>query len=358
MQSNSRTFAILGIVASILGLTFAALSSIDYAQHLDRHLHDVHCSLIPGLTSGADEENPCRAAMYSAYSAILRGDYWGGIPISLFALGAFAFFLGFSLYLFFAGAHAPRTALLFFGATGVTPLLVSLLMFVISITKLGTVCLTCVGIYVASALLAVAALLAFRSLDDPFVARPAGRWAGPLMWVLGLGAATLIPSVVYASAVPDHRSYMKSCGKLEKAVESHNALLKMKTAKSVRPATLFEDPLCPTCRAFHQRMVAEDAFDRLDVQMAMFPLDSDCNWMLTTPLHPGACLVSKAVICGGEQSRQVLEWAYDEQDDLVKAAKAGEAQLKARISRRWGPQILSCMDTSATKIPISGSSTR
>ncbi|SRR6266542_1759609 len=352
MQSNSRTFAILGIVASVLGITFAALSSIDYAQHLDRHLHDVHCSLIPGLTSGADEENPCRAAMYSAYSAVLRGDYWGGIPISLFALGAFSFFLGFSLYLFFAGAHAPRLALLFFGITGVTPLLVSLLMFVISITKLGSLCRTCVGIYLSSALLAVAALLAFRNLDDPFVPRRAGSWVGAALWVLALGAATLLPSVVYANAVPDHRSYMKSCGKLEKTVEPHNALLKMKTAKSVRPAILFEDPLCPTCRAFHQRMLAEDAFDRLDVQMALFPLDSDCNWMLTTPLHPGACTVSKAVICGGDQSRQVLEWAYDEQDELVKAAKAGEAQLKALISRRWGPQVASCMDSAATKLKL------
>ena len=42
-------YAILGIAGSLLGLVFAAYSSVDYAQHLDRHLHDVHCSLIPGL---------------------------------------------------------------------------------------------------------------------------------------------------------------------------------------------------------------------------------------------------------------------------------------------------------------------
>ena len=46
----TRNFGIAGIVASVLGLTFAAYSSIDYAQHLDRKLHDVHCSLIPGLS--------------------------------------------------------------------------------------------------------------------------------------------------------------------------------------------------------------------------------------------------------------------------------------------------------------------
>jgi hypothetical protein len=152
--------------------------------------------------------------------------------------------------------------------------------------------------------------------------------------------------------VPDHRPYLKSCGKLEKPVEAHNALIRMKTPSSVRQATLFEDPLCPTCRAFHQRMIAEGAFDRLDVQMALFPLDSDCNWMLTTPLHPGACTVSKAVICGADQSRQVLEWAYDQQDELVSAAKSGDAHLRALIGRKWGPQLLSCIDAPATKLKL------
>jgi hypothetical protein len=350
---SPRRFASMGLAASLLGLTFAALSSVDYAQHLDRHLHDVHCSLIPGLSGGADEENPCRAAMYSAYSALFRGSYWGGIPISLFALGAFSFFVGFTLYLLLAGPRASKNALLFFAAIGVTPLAVSIVMFLISITKLGSLCKTCVGIYLSSTLLAAAAFFAWRAFREGGGQPEPGKWGPPVLWALGLGAATLLPSVVYASAVPDQRSYLKSCGKLEKTVESHGALLKMRTPSSVRPATLFEDPLCPTCRAFHQRMIAEGVFDRLDIQMVLFPLDSDCNWMLTTPLHPGACTVSKAVICGGDQARQVLEWAYDEQDELVKAAKSGgDAALRALIGKKWGAPLLSCMDTSATKLKL------
>ena len=352
MQSTSRTYAIFGIAGSVLGLVFSTLSTVDYAEHLDRHLHDVHCSLIPGLVSGADEENPCRAAMYSAYSALYRGTYWGGIPISLFAIGAFSFFLGFSLYLFFAGDGASRKALTFFSIAGMTPLLVSLFMFFISVTKIGSLCKTCVGIYVSSALLAVGAFLAYRQLGDPLVERREGKWGPPVVWVVALLVAALLPSLVYAGAVPDQRPYLKSCGKLEKPVEAHGALIRMKTPMSVRQATLFEDPLCPTCRAFHQRMLAEGAFDRLDVQMSLFPLDSDCNWMLTNPLHPGACTVSKAVICGADQARQVLEWAYDQQDELVAAAKSSDAQLRAMIGRRWGPQLVSCLDTPATKLKL------
>jgi uncharacterized membrane protein len=352
MHPQSRTYAIFGIAGSLLGLVFAAYSSVDYAEHLDRHLHDVHCSLIPGIVSGADEENPCRAAMYSSYSALFRGSYWGGIPISLFALGAFSFFLGFSIYLFLAGNGVSKKALAFFAAAGMTPLAVSILMFFISITKIGSLCKTCVGIYLSSALLAVGAFLAYRKLGEPFSERLEGKWGPPVLWALALLGFTVLPSVVYAGAVPDEKPYLRSCGKLEKPVEAHNALIRMRTPASVRPATLFEDPLCPTCRAFHQRMLAEGAFDRLDVQMALFPLDSDCNWMLTNPLHAGACTVSKAVICGADQARQVLEWAYDQQDDLVKAAKAGDAQLRALIGRRWGPQVVSCIDAPATKLKL------
>src|SRR5258708_7074295 len=36
---SPKGYAGMGLVASVLGLTFAAYSSVDYAQHLDRHLH-------------------------------------------------------------------------------------------------------------------------------------------------------------------------------------------------------------------------------------------------------------------------------------------------------------------------------
>jgi uncharacterized membrane protein len=349
----SNPFAILGLLASILGLTFAVLSSIDYARHLDRHLHDVHCSLVPGLTTRADdEENPCRAAMYSAYAAVFRGALWGGVPISLFAVGAFSFFLAFSLYLWLAGPSAPKTALGFFAAVGLTPLAVSVCMFVISLTKLGALCKTCVGIYLSSVLLAVSALLSLRALLRTDPDEPVGSWIMPVLWSFGLVVSTFVPSVVYAASVPDERPFLAGCGKLQKTVESHNALIKMKTPASVRPALLFEDPLCPTCRAFHQRMVAEGAFDRLDVQMSLLPLDSECNWMLTTPLHPGACTVSKAVICAGDRARDVLEWAYEEQDDLLKSARAGDAVLRGAISKRWGNDIVRCLDATSTKLRL------
>lgn len=357
---KSRTPAIIALVASIVGLVFAATSTFDYAAHLDRRLHDVHCSFIPGAPPTSEAE-ACRAAMYSPYAALFRENIWGGIPISLFAIGAFAFFLGYSVYLVVAGPAAPKKAVGFFGVVGITPLLVSAIMFTISATQLHSFCKVCVGIYAASFFLAVGALLGLfgiRRTDDPAPrneldpARPAGSWMIPVAWLPALGAVSLIPAAVYASAAPNHRPYLDKCGTLKRAPIATDDLLPIKGTRAVREALFFEDPLCPTCRGFHQRLKAENVYERLDIKLAMFPLDTTCNWMLDQTLHPGACTVSKAVICGGDRSKEVLDWAYDEQDDVSKAGKAGEPTLRALIEKRWGPAILKCMDSKEADLKL------
>lgn len=362
--ANSRVPAGLALVGSALGLLFATNSTLDYANHLDRRLHDVHCSFIPGAPPTADAD-ACRAAMYSPYSALFKEQYWGGIPISLFAIGAFAFLGGFALYLLLSGARAPRKAVVFYAAVSTTPLLVSLMMFVISLTKLGSICQTCMGIYLSSLLTAVGGLLCLTTLkpgpaagyspgpyDRPAnvadaASRPVISSLFPIAWLGALGVATLIPARIYAMSVPDHTPYLGRCGELKK--KPIPDLLKLATSTPTKQATLFEDPLCPTCKAFHQRLVVGDMFEKLDAKLALFPLDSECNWMLDQPMHPGACIVSRAVICGGPQSRTVLEWAYDEQDMLTEAGKQGAKQLTAVIERRWGKQMTQCMERASTK---------
>jgi hypothetical protein len=152
--------------------------------------------------------------------------------------------------------------------------------------------------------------------------------------------------------VPDHRPYLSKCGVIKQPVEKNDALVKIHGSRAVKPAILFEDPLCPTCKGFHERLVAEGVFERLDVQLSLFPLDSACNWMLEEPLHPGACTVSKAVICGGERAKEVLEWAYSDQEYLARAGKAGEGTLRSVIQQRWGPDVLKCIDDRATSVRL------
>jgi protein-disulfide isomerase len=360
--SNSRVPAAIALVGSLLGVLFATYSTLDYANHLDRRLHDIHCSIIPGAPV-TDAGDACRAAMYSPYSAVLKEQFWGGIPISLFAQGAFVFFVGFSLYLLLSGPRASKQALQFFAALGVTPLLVSLLMLTLSLLKVGSVCKTCAGIYTASTLLALGALLNLRNLratpafasmeaatappELQQAARPTVSLLHPVAWLLALAVATAIPARVYASSLPDHRPFLGNCGTLKKVKEPRSLLL-LPTSAPVRQATLFEDPLCPTCRAFHHRLLAEKLFDRLKPTLVLFPLDSECNWMLDEPLHPGACVVSRAVLCGAENARAVLEWAYEQQPELSEAGKQGAAAVEALLAARFGDALVQCAKSKET----------
>lgn len=384
---RERWPAALALVAALLGLTFGSLSSLDYIQHLDRQIHDVHCSYVPGLGAEASPDNACRVAMYSPFAALFRDSFWGGVPIALFAVGAFGFFAAFALYLLLAGPLAPRRGLLFLAVFGVAPLLVSVLMGTISVLKLGHFCKTCVGIYISSAMLAVAGIAGYAgdrvgvSPNAPTAALPRRipptwsgapdatlvdpepferKWGRPLggfmlipAWALALALFSTVPALLYVSALPSYASYIHGCGTLEKPTEATNALLHVTFPGATQPATLFVDPLCPTCKAFHQRLVSEGLLDKLDLTLVVFPLDNDCNWMLDRPVHPGSCVVSKAVICSEHRALPVLEWAYENQDELLAAAKSGGGipNVRAMIKARW-PGLDACIDAKETKMRL------
>jgi uncharacterized membrane protein len=366
---HAKLIGVLTAVCAVLGLIFAAYSTYDYALHLDRQVHSVHCSFIPGAPIAEDGENACKTALFSPYSAIFRSTYWGGIPISLFAVGTFAFFAGFGIYLALAQNKAPRYAWLFLAIAGFLPLGASIVMFTISATKLGTFCKLCVGVYLASIGIAVASGLAiarYRRPPVPIGPGPSrdgsrrvdlgpvhsGSPALPFAWLAVLGITSLLPAVVYASSLPDYNQYLSSCGNLQVKTEAHNALLKIPTLRPVQPVLLFEDPLCPTCKSFHERLIIEGALEQLDVTLALFPLDTECNWMLDRPLHPGACVLSRAVLCAGPNARAALEWSFANQEELREAGKAGVAQLKKKIEQRFGPELVACVDDRKTTIKL------
>lgn len=372
-SSALRVPAILAFAGALLGFAFAASSTLDYAQHLDRQVHDLHCSFIPGADAVRGTDTACRAAMYSPYSAIFRDRYWGGVPISLFAVGAFAFFAAFALYTVLAGRGAPRKAFQFLGVAGTTPAIVSVVMLWISATRLGQYCKTCVGIYISSAVLLVAGVLAIvldlreaskaplprparaggvapTIVDDapegPEPRRPGGYLLLPL-WLLALGLFSVVPAALYVSALPTYATYINGCGKLDKPVDAQTGALHVTPAGATVPVTMFVDPLCPTCKAFHKRLVAEGYFDQLDTTLVPFPLDSECNWMLDRPVHPGSCQVVKALLCAEPKSLPVLEWAYERQDDILAAAKANPGGARALIKERW-PDLDACIDSKET----------
>ena len=365
MDTSPRPQLILVLVAAVLGLTFAGLSSYDSIQHLDRQLHEVHCSFVPGL-QGAPGDNPCRTAMYSSYSALFRGTFWGGVPIALLALGVYAFFGALGLALLVGREEVSRRAYQFLGVASLGPLFASIVMTVIAAVKLGSFCRTCVGLYVASILLAVGALWAMRrariAADEAgsgLDAAVTSRWqtgpsspAGVLGLLGALAGCVLLPAIVYVAVLPDYSGRLEKCGKLPEPADPAKVLLKLETAHPRRAMTLFVDPLCPTCKALHQRLDSEGAMENLDLRIVLMPLDSDCNWMVDRSLHQGSCLLSRAVLCSEGKVRAALEWMYDHQEDLTRLGKAGEAQLKAALRERFGAELAACVDARKTKVRL------
>jgi hypothetical protein len=181
------------------------------------------------------------------------------------------------------------------------------------------------------------------------VARPLGSSSLTGVWLLGLGVFTMVPAGVYLRSVPSYNKYVGDCGDLQSTDDPKKALLKISSPRAEQPVYMLVDPLCPTCKGFHQRLVSEGYFDKLDTTLILFPLDSECNWNLSTPLHPGACVVSKAVLCGEGRELSVLEWAYEQQEQLLARAKSkdGEAGVLAMVEQRW-PGVKACIEDTKT----------
>lgn len=345
-MNRVRLFAWIGLGGALWALSFAAVSSLDYASHLDRGLHDLHCSFIPGAAV-SDEAVGCRVALNSPYAAFFKDRYWGGIPISLLGVGCFAYLIGHALYLALRANKVTRPAGLLYFLLAMSPALVSLGMFGLSWFVLGTVCKTCLGIYIGSAILLVSAVGVLTQTWSERESPSHGGllWAGAALAALGLWTA--VPSAVYAAMLPDHSPYINQCGTLRTPKEANGALLQIKGANAKTDAVFFEDPLCPTCKSLHDRLVHAQAMDKLAIELSLFPLDNECNWMLDTALHPGACEVARAVICA-ENPGELLNWAYENQDKLTAAGKTSKAAVAEVVGARWGKGLVACMHAKTT----------
>jgi uncharacterized membrane protein len=400
------------LVAALVGTVFAAVSTYDFVQHLDRQVHALHCSFLPGLAGHESGESGCQVAMMSPYSSVLRSHVWGGLPIALGAMSVFAFLAFYALDLMVTRRKSDRRATGFLALATVLPAAASTVMLVISLTQLGTTCKLCVCIYVASAVCLVCGLVVWRKAvpgagagvvdeddagasgrrnryrDEPaFVGTPkpgessqarlvaigvatGAASRGFLVGMFALGVAFVaVPALIYLALVPDHARFIGTCEALPHPADSYGVLVSINErsesgggdptgsaggagANGHRgldrggaggvPAIEVLDPLCPACRAFEQRLAASGLANRLARKAALFPLDNTCNWMVTEATHPGACVVSEAVLCAGARAPDVIARAFDEQERIRRETKA-DPGAAARIVKQRFPELAACV---------------
>jgi uncharacterized membrane protein len=341
VNTTFRPVWIVMAIFALAGVVFAGVSTHDFVVHLDRQVHAITCSYVPGLgaadTSGT---SGCHVTMMSPYSAVLRAATWGGVPIALLALSVFAFLLVRIVGLMLAGATADPAETRFVLLASLLPLVVSIGYFALSVLVLGAVCKLCVGIYVSSTGLFIAALVAHLG------ARRAGA-AAPWPWgryLSSFAEGTVfvgVPLVLFLMVKPAYPASVR-CGELIHPEDRYGVRLTLQSVPGGVPAIEVVDPLCPACRAMRQRLVASGFDRRLALETVLFPLDNACNWMVQESVHPGACAASEAVLCAGGQAREVLAFLFQHQDELHELGRADPARVAARINAQF-PNLASCM---------------
>lgn len=338
------------LLAASAGFAFAAVSTYDFVAHLDRQVHGIHCSFLPGLGAAESGNTGCHVTLMSPYSSVMRSSVWGGIPISLPAMSVFAFLGFWALWMMLRDRQSDVRATGFALAATALPALASLVMAFISLSELDAACKLCIGIYAASATAVVAAFLLWTDAR-----RASGLHAGhaPLsMGVLGMsfGLGVLfvaLPVTTYAMSAPAFERYIGSCGQLTHEADPQ---LLVPLGPQGGETSMIEvlDPLCPSCRGFEERFARMEVAQTISRKALLFPLDNSCNWMVGEAIHPGACAISEAVLCAGPRATEVLDWAFDNQEAIMQAARSDAKAGARRMAAARFPELARCIGSAAT----------
>ncbi|HYX90318.1 MAG TPA: hypothetical protein VE782_02050, partial [Myxococcaceae bacterium] len=260
-------------------------------------------------------------------------------------------FLAYRSGLIFWRGQASRAETGFLLGATALPVAMSILFGTLSLVILEATCKVCIGIYAASAICLVGALLAHRETQatlpwtSPWGRFPSGLVEGALF------VAILTAAYVLLAPRPDPEKSLTGCGWLVQSEDPAEVMVPLESGLAGTPSIELLDPLCPSCKAFDARLSASSLRSRLALKAVLFPLDSTCNWMVTEAVHPGACAVSEAVLCaagleGGTKNaaavRAVLRWAFENQDELRTMAAKDESALRARLVQQF-PAVKGCL---------------
>lgn len=331
--------------AAFLGASFSAVSTHDFITHLDRQVHSIHCSFIPGAGQALGESG-CRTVMLSPYSSLFRASIWGGLPISLLAFAVFSYLVFRALEFALRPDGVTKKDTLFLVLATVLPVAMSIIYGMISTMKLDAVCKMCVGVYATSAACLAFSLAAHAKAQmDRGHDSPMGQYLG---WFLqGVGYVGLL-ALLYVGFTPASEKSLGGCGALVKSDDPNGVIIDLSGSASGSPSIAVLDPLCPACKAFDQRLEASGLLDRLNMRAVLFPLDASCNWMVKQSLHPGACAVSEAMLCDKEHARAILAWAFANQEELRTSAKDNDSSVRKRIGDQF-PKVKSCLGSALAK---------
>jgi hypothetical protein len=264
---------------------------------------------------------------------------------------------------------------LFLVAASLLPVVMSVIYFLIAVYLVGAVCKLCLGIYMASAGVFVFAILSYwkalrahRGGEEPAEgsAKASVPWVRFAVYFAEGAFFVAVPLLLYLALKPAYTDDMAKCGDLTHGEDKYGVRVRLAGSASGVPAVEVLDPLCPACKGFKERLEASGLVERLDLQGVLFPLDKQCNWMVSESLHPGACAVSEAVLCAGDRAPEVLTWSLEHNEELralgaedakTPTNKKGSieyARVYARVLQEF-PSLADCVNKPGVKSRINKS---
>jgi hypothetical protein len=281
--------------------------------------------------------------MNSAYSSFFRNAMWGGIPVSLLALCVFAYLTALIFDMGLRGRLIQKSETAYLLLASGLPLAMSVIFFFISFFEIHALCKLCIGIYLSSLVLAASAFMLHREASGAF--DPEAKKRRLVYFIEGVGFVAL-GLITYLAIVPQYDERVLSCGELKRGEDKQRALLTVAQGQNTMLEVL--DPLCPACKAFLTRFEDENLGANHAQQVLLFPLDTECNWMLKQSLHPGACMLSRALICAGNDYKPMMRFIMENQEDFRITATKEPDSVRREVVMKF-PKVASCIDAQETK---------
>lgn len=351
---SPRISTLVMLLAALIGLFFSGWSTVDFLQHLDRQVHSIHCSFVPGLDAAEAGGSGCQVALMSPYSSVFRRAVWGGLPVALPGMAVFAFLLYRALEQLGNRRDHDRHLADFLVAAWLLPVLTSIAFGYIALVELDTFCKTCAGIYGASFLGFAGAVGGRVALKEATVAEgeePVAPVSTPWAQHVGSFAEGVIfvavPVLAFFVLAPDFERFIGTCGTLPKPEDPYGVMMPMGPQQG-KPAIEVLDPLCPACAGFEDRLAFSGLEQELARKVVLFPLDNTCNWMVGSAIHPGACTISEAVLCAGDKGEAVLSWAFEHSEE-IRTASTADAEAAKRLVTAAFPGVASCVGSAEVK---------
>lgn len=317
---------IIGVILALLGIGFSGYSLWHHMEIIRTGTSDAACNINDTIS--------CDAAAKSAYSEVF------GYPLGIYGLG---FFAGLLLLLgtAFGKPELKGPNLKTYGYLTLVGLLVSIVLFIISVTDLEIICPTCVGVYVVS--LAQVGLVIWQrhEIDWSFHANELFNGATyPLV-------ALVIGVIAYNFGKPIPEDFPEDMPK--EVLEQK--LKELKKSLSNQPGvplpfsktpysglgedyragsdnakvviTEFADFECGHCALAHNslRAIKKEFGNQILVVFRNFPISNKCNSSVNSEGHKYACEAAIAARCAGRYGKfwQMHNQIFDNQSRLDSA---------------------------------------